>query len=118
LEQSLEAHQKIKGRTFLNEKLIKDRDFHLPLPPLSNAQVQLWVLKQLFDTRFLKYRGGYFPSPARSQTIAAHQTVFRYVVAREIKNARKALSDHISRAKTRVLKNLETVLKNRKINAI
>jgi hypothetical protein len=41
LEQSLETHQKTKGETFLNEKLIKDRDFHLPLPSLSNAQVQL-----------------------------------------------------------------------------
>lgn len=37
LEQSLEAHQKTKGGTFLNEKLIKDREFHLTLVSLPNA---------------------------------------------------------------------------------
>lgn len=81
-----------------------------------DAQVQLQVLKQLFVTVFLKYRGGYVPSPARSQTVDEHQAVFRYIAAGKIKNARKALSDHISRAKTHVLKNQEAVLKNRNIN--
>jgi DNA-binding GntR family transcriptional regulator len=118
LEKSLDEHRETKGGTFLNERLIKDRDFHLTLASLPNAQVQLQVLRQLFDTLFLKYRGGYFSSPARSQTVGEHQAVFRYVVAGDIKNARKALSDHISRAKTHVLKNLEAVMKNRNIKGI
>ena len=118
LEQSLEAHRKTKGGTFLNEKLIKDRDFHLVLASLSNANVQHQVLQQLFDTLFLKYRGGYFSSPERPQTVDEHRLIFRSVVAKDIKTARKALADHISKAKKHVLKNLKEVMKDKKVAGI
>jgi len=118
LEQALDAHRKTRGGTFLNEKLIKDRDFHLTLASLSNANVQLQVLQQLFDTLFLKYRGGYFSSPERSQTVDEHRMIFRSVAAKDTKNARKALGDHISRAKKHVLENLKEVMKDKKIAGI
>ena len=118
LEQSLEAHRKTRGGTFLNEKLIKDRDFHLTLASLSNANVQHQVLQQLFDTLFLKYRGGYFSSPERSQTVDEHRLILRGVVAKDIKIARKALADHISRAKKHVVENLKEVMKDKKIAGI
>ena len=118
LKQSLEAHRKTRSGTFLNEKLIKDRDFHLALASLSNANVQHQVLQQLFDTLFLKYRGGYFSSPQRSQTVDEHLLIFRSVVAKDIKTARKAIADHISRAKKQVLKNLKELMKDKKIAGI
>jgi DNA-binding GntR family transcriptional regulator len=118
LKQSLEAHRKTRSGTFLNEKLIKDRDFHLTLASLSNANVQHQVLQQLFDTLFLKYRGGYFSSPQRSQTVDEHRLIFRSVVAKDIKTARKAIADHISRAKKQVLKNLKELMKDKKIAGI
>lgn len=118
LKQSLEAHRKTRGGTFLNEKLIKDRDFHLTLASLSNTNVQHQVLQQLFDTLFLKYRGGYFSSLQRSKTVDEHRLIYRSVVAKDIKTARKAISDHISRAKKQVLKNLKELMKDKKIAGI
>lgn len=118
LEQSLEAHQKTKNNTYLNEKLIKDRDFHLVMASIANKEVQMQVLNQLFDTLFLKYRGGYFSSTARPQTTGEHLKVFEYIVAKDVQKARRALSDHITKAKNHVVKNLTELMKNKKISGI
>jgi len=54
---------------------------------------------------------GDFSSPQRSQTVDEHLLIFRSVVAKDIKTARKAIADHISRAKKQVLKTTDFLMK-------
>jgi DNA-binding GntR family transcriptional regulator len=118
LEASHEAHINAEKGKFLNEKLIKDRDFHLALAAQSKTQVQVQVLGWLFDTIYLKYRGGYFSTTSRHQTIDEHQKILHFVVSRDLKNARKAVKEHLTRAQKQVLQNLETITADRNISGI
>jgi DNA-binding GntR family transcriptional regulator len=47
-----------------------------------------------------------------------HRLILRGVGAKDIKTARKALADHISRAKKHVVKNLKEIMKDKKIAGI
>ena len=109
LKAALDAHLNAKREPYLNERLIKDRDFHLTLAAISQTQVQLQVLRNLYDLLYLKYRGGYFSSLPMDTTDDDHRRLFAAVMAKNLKAARASLSQHLSKVKAHVLENLARI---------
>lgn len=109
LSSALDTHLNAKREPYLNERLIKDRDFHLALAALSQTQVQLRTLRNLYDLLYLKYRGGYFSSPPMDTTDDEHRKLFSFVTSKDLKNARRLLLQHLSKTKAHVMENLARI---------
>ena len=63
LKKALADHKDAEHASFLNERLLKDMEFHLALASIAQWHVHQRVLKGLFDSLYLKYRGNFFISP-------------------------------------------------------
>jgi len=110
LKQALEEHRNASSRVYLNERLLKDMDFHLTLASLSGCTVQQKILKDLFDLLYLKYRGSILFVNFMDTVDTAHRDIFEAVIRRDIETARAVLSNHISEVKQHVLEGLSRML--------
>lgn len=110
LKQALEEHHNASSRVYLNERLLKDMDFHLTLASLSGCTVQQKVLKDLFDLLYLKYRGSILFVNFMDTVDTAHRDIFNAVTRRDIEKARAVLSTHIREVKQHVLEGLSRMI--------
>jgi len=110
LKQALEEHRNASSRVYLNERLLKDMDFHLTLASLSGCTVQQKILKDLFDLLYLKYRGSILFVNFMDTVDTAHRDIFAAVIRRDIETARAVLSNHITEVKQHVLEGLSRML--------
>jgi len=110
LKRSLEEHRQASSRVYLNERLLKDMDFHLTLASLSGCSVQQKVLKDLFDLLYLKYRASVLFVNFMESVDTAHQGVFDAVTRRDPDGASKVLKTHIIEVKHHVLEGLSRMI--------
>jgi len=110
LKQALEEHRNASSRVYLNERLLKDMDFHLTLASLSGCTVQQKILKDLFDLLYLKYRGSVLFVNFMDTVDKAHRDIFDAVTRRNIESARAVLSAHITEVKQHVLEGLSRMI--------
>ena len=110
LKQALEEHHNASSRVYLNERLLKDMDFHLALASLSGCTVQQKVLKDLFDLLYLKYRGSILFVNFMDTVDTAHRDIFNAVTRRDLENARAVLAAHITEVKQHVLEGLSRMI--------
>ncbi len=110
-EKVLEASINITPKTFVSERVSKDIDFHMTLASFSDNQTKLRSLRQLFDLLYLKYGGnvlfnqnmnpeGFDVNIASTEscnmsTVCSHKRIFKNVIERNLKEAKKELSNHI-----------------------
>ncbi|MDD5207505.1 MAG: GntR family transcriptional regulator [Desulfobacterales bacterium] len=111
LKRALEAHLSAVREVYLKERLFKNTEFHLVLATLSGKETQLRILRNIFDLLFLKYGGNYLPLSSLEAVDREHQEIFDLVVARDLRGARKVLSEHIQNVKKQVLGSLRQILK-------
>lgn len=111
LKRALEAHLSAVREVYLKERLFKNTEFHLALAALSGKETQLRILRNIFDLLFLKYGGNYLPLSSLEAVDREHQEIFDLVVARDLRGARKVLSEHIQNVKKQVLGSLRQILK-------
>jgi len=113
LSYALEAHRSMGPENYLiNERLFKNREFHLTLAGLSGKRTHMRLLGNILDLLFLKYGGNYFPVDSKSSTDEAHQRTYECVLARDASGARAALSQHISCVKQQVLEGFRKILEH------
>ena len=110
LKQALEEHRNASSRVYLNERLLKDMDFHLTLASLSGCTVQQKVLKDLFDLLYLKYRGSILFVNFMDTVDTAHRDIFNAVTRRNSDKAHAVLSAHIKEVKQHVLEGLSRMI--------
>lgn len=111
LKRALEAHLSAVREVYLKERLFKNTEFHLALAALSGKETQLRMLRNIFDLLFLKYGGNYLPLSSLEAVDREHQEIFDLVVARDLRGAKKVLSEHIQNVKKQVLGSLRQILK-------
>jgi len=111
LKRALEAHLSAVREVYLKERLFKNTEFHLVLATLSGKETQLRILRNIFDLLFLKYGGNYLTLSSLEAVDREHQEIFELVVARDLRGARKVLSEHIQNVKKQVLGSLRQILK-------
>lgn len=114
LRAALEAHRSVDHEVYLiQERLFKNREFHLTLASLSRKPTQIRILGNIFDLLFLKYGGNYFPFESTDSTDQAHKRTVDCILARDAKGAQEVLSAHIASAKEKVLAGFRKFLEKR-----
>ena len=94
----------------LNERILKDRDFHLTLAEISGKRVPLQVLRYLFDLLYLKYSASLFFKAAEETVGAQHHVIYDAVLSQELSTAQKAMRDHFREVKGMALKSLGRII--------
>ncbi len=94
----------------LNERILKDRDFHLTLAEISGKRVPLQVLRYLFDLLYLKYSASLFFAAAKETVGAQHHAIYDAIISQELSIARKAMQDHFREVKGLALKSLGRIM--------
>ncbi|WP_028321931.1 GntR family transcriptional regulator [Desulfatiglans anilini] len=114
LRSALEAHRSVDKEAYLiQERLFKNREFHLTLASLSRKSTQIRILGNIFDLLFLKYGGNYFSVEPADLTDQAHKRAYDCILARDAKGAQEVLSAHITSAKEKVLAGIRKFLEKR-----
>ena len=103
LREVFHAHLEAPDDLYLNDRLIKDMDFHLTLASLSGRKIQLQVLRNLFDLLYLKYSGSLLFIRAKNIVGSEHQNIFDSVISRDLEKAQNALKQHFSNITKHVL---------------
>jgi DNA-binding GntR family transcriptional regulator len=113
LRAALEAHLSATRETYLNERLLKDMEFHLTLASLSQRHIHRQTLRNLFDLLYLKYRGSDLSARPMDTVDYEHKKIFEAVVSQDLQKAQKVLSQHLSEVKNKVLARLERMIKDK-----
>jgi DNA-binding GntR family transcriptional regulator len=118
LKKALAEHQEADHASFLNERLLKDIEFHLVLASIARWHVHQRVLKGLFDSLYLKYRGNFLSARPIEIVDREHEEIVKAVLTRDITKARDALSFHLTNVKKEVMENLDRVIKEKNATSI
>jgi DNA-binding GntR family transcriptional regulator len=110
LKSAFDEHRNASSRVYLNERLLRDMDFHITLASLSGCAVQHKILKDLFDLLYLKYRGSILFVNFMDTVDTAHGDIFKAVTRRDQQKAHQVLSDHITDVKRHVLEGLSRMI--------
>lgn len=110
LQAALDAHAHSAGHQQLNERLLRDMEFHLVLASLSGCGVQQKVLRDLFDILYLKYRTSYLFITSMEMAVQDHRRILEAISAGDLDGARQLLSEHIGHVKHHVLDGLKQML--------
>ena len=116
LRDVFQAHLKAADDLYLNERLIKDMEFHLTLASLSGRQIQLQVLRNLFDLLYLKYSGSLLFIRSKKIVGSEHQNIYDSVISRDLQKAQKALKQHFVNIKKHVLAALCQIFAGKEIS--
>ena len=113
LKEALDAHLNAMKELYLNERMIKDMEFHLTLASLARGKLKVQMLRNLYELLCFKYRGNFLPVSSLESTESEHQEIYEAVAARDLPRAREVLFRHISSIKTRVLENLKHLMEEK-----
>lgn len=113
LKDALKAHLSAIQDVYINERILKDIEFHLTLASLSQKSLQQKMLQNLFDLLCLKYRNSMSYVTSMHPVDSEHQVIFDAVVSRNIHKAQKIISKHILHAKKHALISLERMMKEK-----
>ena len=113
LKDALEAHLSAVQDIYINERILKDMEFHLTLASLSQKSLQQKMLQNLFDLLYLKYRNSMSYVTSMHPIDSDHQVIFDAVVSRNLHKAQEIISKHILHAKKHALISLERMMKEK-----
>ena len=107
LKKALDAHISARQESFMQDRLLKNVEFHLSLASLSGWATHIRILKQMYNLLFLKYGGNYLPVAFTRSVNDHHQEIYDAVCARNVVLAQEILTTHIVDVKERVLESAE-----------
>lgn len=106
LGELLEPKVAAEGEQALNNRLIRDKEFHLTLASLSGRRIPCQMLNYLFDLLYLKYRGSLLFIHSKDPVGSQHRIIFDAVVSHDLDEASAALRDHFTQIRAQALKAL------------
>lgn len=107
LKTALDAHISARQESFMQDRLLKNVEFHLALASLSSLTTHIRILKQMYNLLFLKYGGNYLPVAFTRSVDDDHQKIYDAVCDGNVALAQKILTNHIVDVKERVLESAE-----------
>ena len=94
----------------VNERLLRDREFHLTLAGLSRRRVQVQILNQLFDLLYLKYRGSLLFVTPETPVGSQHKDIFQALISQDTQRAQAAMANHFTKIRGQALQALATLM--------
>jgi DNA-binding GntR family transcriptional regulator len=86
--------QSVNEENYYN-RLMTDMMFHLTLASISQSQIQIRMLQELFDLLLLKYTRNLILLGIMDSSMNEHVTIFRSLVAKDADGLQQALSAHL-----------------------
>lgn len=96
--------------SYLNQRLLKDREFHLAIAAISGRKTQQQLLEYLFDMLYLKYRGSLLFVASEKKVGSLHQDLISALESRDLKKARQTMKQHFRVVKKHALKSLNSMM--------
>jgi len=97
--------EKVEKRDYYG-RLISDMKFHFTLASLSQCQIQLKILEELFDLLFLRYSHDLVITSISETSLQEHQKIFNCLVSKNLSDLEMALSSHLVNVKDNIVKSL------------
>lgn len=100
----------VSQQSYLNQKLLKDREFHLAIASISGRKTQIQMLQHLFDLLYLKYRGSLLFVASEKTVGSLHDELLTALESRDLKCVRRAMRKHFRIIKKHALKALNSMM--------
>lgn len=94
----------------LKVRLSKDMNFHMTLAEISSQSISIWVLRYLLDFLYLRFEKEQIFSRPQESSAIEHQKIYDCIIARNSREAGKAVRDHIRSVKDNVMEDLRNRL--------
>ena len=107
LHSALDAFEEAVRRADYYARLISDMKFHFTLASLSQCRIQLKILEELFDLLFLRYSHDLVVTSISETSLNEHHQIFDSLVARNLPDLQRTLSNHLENVKNHIVKNLD-----------
>jgi DNA-binding GntR family transcriptional regulator len=118
LGDALTAYQSASKEVYLNERLLKDMEYHVTLASLSGCQTHLHVLRYLFDLLYLRNRGSVLFSIPTETVDKEHIQIFEAISAKNVKRTQAILNKHIVNKKLLVVEGLTRIMEEKSTRRI
>jgi DNA-binding GntR family transcriptional regulator len=113
MEGAFEAYQKAVREENYYTRLMTDMKFHLTLASISRCQVQLKILRDLFDMLLLKYTRNLILLGIMDSSLNEHVHIFNALAARDALGLQQALSDHLVHVRDAIIDGFKKMFQDR-----
>ena len=96
----------------LKVRLSKDMNFHMTLAEISSQSISIRVLRYLLDFLYLRFEKEQIFSRPQESSAVEHQKIYDCIMARNSREAGKAVRNHIRSVKDNVMEDLRNRLED------
>lgn len=96
----------------LKVRLSKDMNFHMTLAEISSQSISIRVLRYLLDFLYLRFEKEQIFSRPQESSAVEHQKIYDCIMARNSREAGKAVRNHIRNVKDNVMEDLRNRLED------
>ena len=96
----------------LKMRLAKDMNFHMTLAEISSQSISIRVLRYLLDFLYLRFEKEQIFSRPQESSAVEHQKIYDCIMARNSREAGKAVRNHIRSVKDNVMEDLRNRLED------
>ncbi len=114
LKQSQEAYHAAVDADNFYGRLMTDMRFHLALASISQCQIQLKILQELFDMLLLKYKRNLILLGIMDSSLQEHAQIFKSLEARDAAALQQALSTHLDHVRAHIIEGFERMFVSKK----
>lgn len=110
LKKAIEAHQEAVQAENSHLRMMTDREVHLAMAALAEREIQLRLLRDLFDRLLLKYSQSLVYVSMMSTSRDDHWAIYESLLENDGQAAREILSDHLTRVMDQILQGLAKII--------
>jgi DNA-binding GntR family transcriptional regulator len=114
LKQSQEAYHTAVDADNYYGRLMTDMRFHLTLAAISQCQIQLKILQDLFDMILLKYKRNLILLGIMDSSLQEHAKILKSLEARDAAALQHALSTHLDHVRAHIIEGFERMFVSKK----
>ena len=103
LQRAFDIYQKAVNEENYFNRLMKDMKFHLTLASISQCQIQLKMLQELFDMLLLKYTRNLILLGIMDTSLNEHTQIFEALAGRDTQGLEQALSIHLDSVRSHII---------------
>jgi len=96
----------------LKMRIAKDMNFHMTLAEISSQSISIRVLRYLLDFLYLRFEKEQIFSRPQESSAVEHQEIYDCIMARNSREAGKAVRNHIRSVKDNVMEDLRNRLED------
>ena len=102
LQKAFDAYQKAVNQENYYNRLMTDMKFHLTLASISQCQIQLKMLQELFDMLLLKYTRNLILLGIMDTSLDEHIQIFKSLAGKDKQGLQRALSSHLDNVRNHI----------------